>query len=393
MVHAKDGFWPILNKGELAVLYCFVFLCDAGSACGRRPASARSSTRSPGSASSGSSSARRRRPPRRWWRSSWAGWGSAAGVLGKRADRRRDPLRFYARARGAGRHRPPPARRCCSVSCAPAYVAHGRHRGARRRGGHGGAAGPGGPGAPAADVPGGRHAGRGRAGRREPRATGGGAPPRCSTASTRWARSRAAWPRPSSLLEVFGTRRTLWLAALLERSWWRWWRGRLRAVAPTTTPDDAASEAPASAAQAAAPPALRSLAAAAAVGFAFFLMELVWYRMLGPMLGGTVVHVRADPGGGARWASASAARSTRWRFGRRRRDARARFAAHLPARGGAHRPAVRRSATGSPLLAAAPAAAGRRLGSRGLRRWAGALVTARRGAARRRSSPACSSRC
>lgn len=25
-VHAKQGFWPVLNKGELAVLYCFVFL-------------------------------------------------------------------------------------------------------------------------------------------------------------------------------------------------------------------------------------------------------------------------------------------------------------------------------------------------------------------------------
>jgi len=24
-VHAKGGFWPIMNKGELAVLYCFVF--------------------------------------------------------------------------------------------------------------------------------------------------------------------------------------------------------------------------------------------------------------------------------------------------------------------------------------------------------------------------------
>src|SRR5262249_34560653 len=29
------------------------------------------------------------------------------------------------------------------------------------------------------------------------------------------------------------------------------------------------------------------LAAAAIVGFAFLLMELVWYRMLGPLLGGT----------------------------------------------------------------------------------------------------------
>lgn len=24
--HAKDGFWPVVNKGELAVLYCFVYL-------------------------------------------------------------------------------------------------------------------------------------------------------------------------------------------------------------------------------------------------------------------------------------------------------------------------------------------------------------------------------
>ena len=26
MVHAPQGFWPVLNKGELAALYCFVFL-------------------------------------------------------------------------------------------------------------------------------------------------------------------------------------------------------------------------------------------------------------------------------------------------------------------------------------------------------------------------------
>ena len=26
MAHASKGFWPIQNKGELAVLYCFVFL-------------------------------------------------------------------------------------------------------------------------------------------------------------------------------------------------------------------------------------------------------------------------------------------------------------------------------------------------------------------------------
>ena len=26
MAHANGGFWPIVNKGELAVVYCFVFL-------------------------------------------------------------------------------------------------------------------------------------------------------------------------------------------------------------------------------------------------------------------------------------------------------------------------------------------------------------------------------
>lgn len=26
MVHAPQGFWPLLNGGELAVVYCFVFL-------------------------------------------------------------------------------------------------------------------------------------------------------------------------------------------------------------------------------------------------------------------------------------------------------------------------------------------------------------------------------
>ena len=26
MAHAPEGFWPILNQGELAIMYCFVFL-------------------------------------------------------------------------------------------------------------------------------------------------------------------------------------------------------------------------------------------------------------------------------------------------------------------------------------------------------------------------------
>jgi len=35
MVHAPGGFWPIVNKGELAVLYCFVFLYVASRGSGR----------------------------------------------------------------------------------------------------------------------------------------------------------------------------------------------------------------------------------------------------------------------------------------------------------------------------------------------------------------------
>ena len=35
IAHAKGGFWPILNKGELAVLYCFVFLYIAARGSGR----------------------------------------------------------------------------------------------------------------------------------------------------------------------------------------------------------------------------------------------------------------------------------------------------------------------------------------------------------------------
>jgi len=35
MVHAKLGFWPVLNKGELAVIYCFLFLFIACRGGGR----------------------------------------------------------------------------------------------------------------------------------------------------------------------------------------------------------------------------------------------------------------------------------------------------------------------------------------------------------------------
>jgi len=33
--HAPGGFWPIVNKGELAVVYCFVFLYIASRGSGR----------------------------------------------------------------------------------------------------------------------------------------------------------------------------------------------------------------------------------------------------------------------------------------------------------------------------------------------------------------------
>ena len=34
MQHAPNGFWPIQNKGELAVLFCFLFLYIAANGAG-----------------------------------------------------------------------------------------------------------------------------------------------------------------------------------------------------------------------------------------------------------------------------------------------------------------------------------------------------------------------
>jgi spermidine synthase len=87
------------------------------------------------------------------------------------------------------------------------------------------------------------------------------------------------------MLEAFGTRRTLWLACLvnlLVATAARSLAHRLAAQAP------AEPEAEAEAAALRPAPLRFVLAAAALVGFAFFLMELVWYRMLGPLLGGSV---------------------------------------------------------------------------------------------------------
>jgi putative oxidoreductase len=35
MAHAPGGFWPIVNRGEMAVLYCFIFLFIASKGSGR----------------------------------------------------------------------------------------------------------------------------------------------------------------------------------------------------------------------------------------------------------------------------------------------------------------------------------------------------------------------
>ena len=34
LAHAPQGFWPLVNRGELAVLYCFVFLYLAAAGAG-----------------------------------------------------------------------------------------------------------------------------------------------------------------------------------------------------------------------------------------------------------------------------------------------------------------------------------------------------------------------
>jgi spermidine synthase len=85
------------------------------------------------------------------------------------------------------------------------------------------------------------------------------------------------------MLEVFGTRRTLWLACLINLLVAMVARRMSAATAP-----QAQSAAGEETGRPSAAPPWFVLLAAAVVGFAFFLMELVWYRMLGPILGGTV---------------------------------------------------------------------------------------------------------
>jgi spermidine synthase len=90
------------------------------------------------------------------------------------------------------------------------------------------------------------------------------------------------------MLETFGTRRTLWLASLtnLLVAVTAGVIARSRRVRAVTVERLAGGEAAPASTHAASP--IFVLTAATLVGFAFFLMELVWYRMLGPILGGTV---------------------------------------------------------------------------------------------------------
>ena len=93
------------------------------------------------------------------------------------------------------------------------------------------------------------------------------------------------------MLELLGTRTTLWSAALanLLISLTARTLARRAAAEHASTKRNASVEAPqaASASSGGAAPAWLVYAGAGIVGFAFFLMELVWYRMLGPILGGT----------------------------------------------------------------------------------------------------------
>jgi spermidine synthase len=88
-------------------------------------------------------------------------------------------------------------------------------------------------------------------------------------------------------LEAFGTNLTIWSASVLNILV-AVAAGVLASseVAQPATPPHAASDPPAPSAPAADPAPL-VLAAAAVVGAAFLLMELVWYRVLGPLLGGS----------------------------------------------------------------------------------------------------------
>ena len=83
------------------------------------------------------------------------------------------------------------------------------------------------------------------------------------------------------MLETFGNRKTLFIAVLLNLVVAMAARALARNAARPDPGFEPATEAPS------AVPARFVVAAAAMAGFAFLLMELVWYRMLAPLLGGS----------------------------------------------------------------------------------------------------------
>ncbi|PYQ60640.1 MAG: spermidine synthase [Acidobacteria bacterium] len=88
------------------------------------------------------------------------------------------------------------------------------------------------------------------------------------------------------LLETVGIRKTIWIAALLNLLVVLAARSLAREL-PKETGEAAAEPAEEAASEPAPWPGWLPPFAAALVGFAFLLMELVWYRMLGPLLGGS----------------------------------------------------------------------------------------------------------
>jgi spermidine synthase/MFS family permease len=86
------------------------------------------------------------------------------------------------------------------------------------------------------------------------------------------------------LLEVLGTRLTLWSACLVNALVAMVARRMANAAQPVLQD---AHDAPPSTAEFRLPPPAWALMAAFGAGMAFLLMELVWYRMLAPLLGGS----------------------------------------------------------------------------------------------------------
>lgn len=89
------------------------------------------------------------------------------------------------------------------------------------------------------------------------------------------------------MVEAWGTRNTLWVAAVLNVAVALVALAVSKRLVPSASPSKKEAKAAPLAAAASPLPARFVYAAAAIVGFVFLLMELVWYRMLSPILGGS----------------------------------------------------------------------------------------------------------